>query len=309
MIKLDDITPIVISYYRPKRLEACLNTLKNCKNIFVWDNNTTGDDLEEIKKIDKSMLNVTFNYSTENVGCPEAYNKSIIESKTDWVLLTVDDMIFDDDWFEILNDILNEKPHLEQIYLNTFNCMVFHKKTIARMGWFDERYRHYPSAEDDDWYLRTVDILGYSTYAGFPDHLSFPDEYKRNVTQDDFEELLDRDDNFTYFCNLDHSKYKIIGGSTNTGGEDDAGSRNTPDGSLEKNKGETGVEFHHRKWEFIHNIDPLKAVSEALLSKDSRVWKRKLTDIDFYPEVRLDYILKYFGEEVYDDFIKGENND
>ena len=36
-----------------------------------------------------------------------------------------------------------------------------------------------------------------------------------------------------------------------------------------------------------------------LLSKDGRIWKRKLPDLDFYPEIRNQYAKKYFNIELY----------
>ena len=91
-------------------------------------------------------------------------------------------MLFDSDWFEVFADILQSKPNLEQIHLNAWNAVAFHKKTIARMGWWDERYRYYPSMEDDDWYLRTVELLGYSPYGGVAGHLDFPQSYLDSIS-------------------------------------------------------------------------------------------------------------------------------
>jgi len=161
MIEKENITAVVVSYYRGDRLRVCLDSLNDLKNIIVWDNNTKGEELEKIKKIELDKPDIKFIYNEENWGLNKAYNQTIINSDTDWVLLTCDDMIFDDDWFEVFSQILNEKPQLEQIYINTFNAFLIHKKTIVRMGWFDENYRYYPSMEDEDWYLRTVEILGY----------------------------------------------------------------------------------------------------------------------------------------------------
>jgi GT2 family glycosyltransferase len=68
-------------------------------NIIVWDNNTTGEELEIIKQIEKDYSNIKFVYNEENLGCTGAWNKGLILSETDWVLLCSDDMKFDDDWF------------------------------------------------------------------------------------------------------------------------------------------------------------------------------------------------------------------
>jgi glycosyltransferase involved in cell wall biosynthesis len=290
-----DITAVIVSYYRGDRLRKCIETLHLLPNIIVWDNNTTGEELEKIKQIEKDFPNVRIIYSQENVGYTKACNQGFILSDTDWILSCADDMLFDKDWFDVLNQILDEKPHLEQIHLNAWNAMVFHKKTIVRMGWWDERYRYYPSMEDDDWYLRTVEELGYSPYGTWAEHIPFPKEYIDTIKPyvDAKKELFDKDDNFTYYCNSLYSKYKVIGKSTITGQEEDAGSRNNSGGSMDKGNNITGIEFHHHKW---RQIDP-RALNQpgVLLGKDGRVWVRQMEDLDFYPEVRKQYAKKYFN--------------
>jgi glycosyltransferase involved in cell wall biosynthesis len=295
-MKPSEITAVIVSYYRANRLRKCIETLHLLPNIIVWDNNTTGDELEKIKQIEKDFPNVKIIYSQENVGYTKACNQGFVLSDTDWVLSCADDMLFDKDWFDVLNQILDEKPHLEQIHLNAWNAMAFHKKTIVRLGWWDERYRYYPSMEDDDWYLRTVEELGYSPYGTWAGHIPFPKEYIDAIKPyiDAKKDLFDREDNFTYYNNSVHSKYKVIGKSTITGQEDDAGSRNNTGGSLDRGNNLTGVEFHHLKWEPVSNPS-LLGNEGILLSKDGRIWKRKLPDLDFYPEVRKQYAKKYFN--------------
>ena len=303
-MEISNLTIVIVSYYRGDRLRKCLDTLKLAPNIIVWDNNTTGDELKKIQSIEKDFPNVKFIYSEENVGLTKAWNQGIIQSQTDWVLLTCDDMLFDEDWFEVLTKIIQEKPHLEQIHLNAWNAIAIHKKTIVRMGWWDERYRYYPSMEDDDWYLRTVEILGYSPYGGIADHIPFPQDYINVVLPyiNKREINFSQPDNFTYYCSSEYSDYKIIGKSTITGEEDDAGSRNNNEGSIDRGNNMTGVEFHHIKWQ---SVDPRFESLEndnILLGKDGRCWKRKTHDLDFYPETRNKYAKKYFNITLYENF-------
>jgi glycosyltransferase involved in cell wall biosynthesis len=296
-----DITIVVVSYYRGDRLKKCISTLNNMPNIIIWDNNTTGEELNKIKLLSEENPNIKFIFNKDNVGLTKAWNQGIIHSKTDWVLLTCDDMLFDNDWFGVLNQILENKPQLEQIHLNAWNAIVIHKKTIARMGWWDEQYKYYPSMEDDDWYLRTVEELGYSPYGTWAEHIPFPKEYIDIIKPyvDTKKDLFNREDNFTYYCNSLYSKYKVIGKSTITGQEDDAGSRNNGEGSLDRENKLTGVEFHHYKWEQVH--PKLLGNPGILLGKDGRVWKRKLDELDFYPEIRNQYAKKYFNITLYED--------
>lgn len=295
MIDLSNITVFIISYYRSSRLLRCLESLQADLNIIVWDNNTRGEELEKIKLIEKQFPKVKFIYSAENVGWSKACNQGFILSNTDWVMFCADDMIFDNDWFDILNKILEEKPQLEQIHLNAWNAFAFHKQTIVRMGWWDERYRYWPTMDDDDWYLRTVEELGYSPYGTWAEHIPFPKEYIDVIRPyvDNKKDLFDQEDNFTYYCNSLYSKYKIIGKSTITGQEDDAGSGNTSKGSVDRGNNMTGVEFHYQKW---IQVDP-KTLGQpgVLLGKDGRVWIRRMEDLDFYPEIRKQYAKKYFN--------------
>jgi glycosyltransferase involved in cell wall biosynthesis len=293
-----DITIVIVSYYRSSRLKRCLDTIKDVPNVIVWDNNTTGDELEAIQALQSSndYPNVEFVFSSENVGLPRAWNQGIVRSKTDWVLVTCDDMLFDDDWFDVFSAILTEKPHLEQVHLNAWNAVAFHKQTIVRMGWWDEGYRYYPSMEDDDWYLRTVEDLGYSPYGTWAEHIPFPQQYLDTIKPyiDIKADLFNQSDNYTYYCNSVHSKHKVIGYSTITGQEEDAGSRNTSEGSMDRGNNMTGIEYHFHKWRQI--VDPtLLGQPGVLLGKDGRIWQRVLPELDYYPDVRAEYAKKYYG--------------
>lgn len=296
-----DITVIIVSYYRGRRLKRCLETIGKDFNIIVWDNNTQGKELEYVKEAEQAFPNVTFIYSKENVGLTKAWNQGIIKSTTDWVLISCDDMLFDSDWFEVLNNIYKEKPILEQIHLNSWNAIVFHKKTIARMGWWDERYRYYPSQEDDDWYLRTVEVLGYSPYCGIDPGIGFQQDIVEALQPhvEKGAKLFNAPDNFTYYCNSAYSTHKVIGRSTITGEEDDAGSRNHGQGSLD-NKGQmNGIQFHNLKWQRVDpRLEP-PGQNGILQGKDGWCWRRKEHDLDFYPEIRNEYAQKYFNITLY----------
>ena len=287
-----NITAIIVSYFRPERLLQCVDSLHLLDNIHVYDNCTKGKDLIKIKMGASVRPKVKFIYNSENLGCSIVFNKGIIDSETDWVLLTADDMIFDFDWMDIANDIIDKKPHLEQICLNSYNAILIHKKTIVRMGWWDEGYRYFPSMDDDDWYLRTVELLGYSYYGGCPPHLEahFPIHYKEKILNENYLEKDFHDiNNFVYFNNSQWSQHKIIGESTITDNENDAGSRNNIINQVEKAKGINGVQYHMTKWQQVSYDTPGR-----LVSKDCRCWVRIKDEIDYYPDIRMEYYKKYF---------------
>ena len=299
-----DITIVIVSYYRGDRLKKCLDTIDPLVPVIVWDNNTTGDELEKIKIAEKSHPKSNFIYSKENVGLTKAWNQGIIKSQTDWVLLTCDDMIFDSDWLEVLNDILEKNPHLEQVHLNAWNAVAFHKKTIVRIGWWDEGYRYYPSMEDDDWFLRCVEVEGHSPYGSWYENKNFlqfqkyPNYIEAILPHVDAKKEYFQKPNLTYFCNSKFSQHKIIGLKTNTGQELDAGSRNKGEGSMDRGNNMTGVEYHHLKWK---NVDPrIEKIDNkrVLLGKDGRCWVRMGDDYDYYPQYRAEYAMKYFNVKI-----------
>ena len=116
MLQHKDITPIIVSYERGDRLRKCVETLNDCPRILVWDNNSQGKELEKIKKVDDDFENVDMMYHDKNEGCSVAWNRGVIESDTDWVLLTADDMIFDDDWLLLFFMVLVVDKEWDQLY-------------------------------------------------------------------------------------------------------------------------------------------------------------------------------------------------
>ena len=306
MLSHKDITPVIIHYYRGEAVRKCVESLKDCPHIILWDNNSSERHIKLLNDIDTEFDNVEIIYNKENLGWSKPCNQGIIKSKTDWVLLSGDDMIYESDWLDVLNDILEERPHLEQIHLNSFNAMVIHKKTIVRMGWWDERYNNFPTCDDDDWYLRTVEQLGYSPYGTYGQHWDF--EKKHPVYfEDELQPLLkhkkewfNRKDNFTYFCNSEHSKHKVIGLETISGQTLETAGRNLSNKALEARGDEvrhdttreTGYQFHHRKWEFQWYPDVSK-YPKNLLSKDGTFQSRIMGEEELYPDIINEYKLKY----------------
>ncbi|MBF93380.1 MAG: hypothetical protein CMB78_06360, partial [Euryarchaeota archaeon] len=306
MLSYKDITPIIVHYYRGNIVRNCIESLKDCPHIILWDNNSSEKHIKLLNDIDKDFNNVEIIYNKDNVGWGRACNQSIIQSKTDWVLLSGDDMIYEPYWLDVLNDILKEKPHLEQIHLNSFNAMVIHKKTIVRMGWWDERYRVFPTQDDDDWYLRTVEQLGYSPYGTYGEHYQLetkqPDYLKNELTPhlEKKEEYFHRKDNFTYFCNSDYSKHKVIGNDTISGQTVETAGRNIDNKFLAARGDEvrhdetkmSGYEFHTKKWSLLWEEGCGKN-PKALLAKDGLFFTRTLTDEELYQSVVREYRIKY----------------
>jgi len=80
------------------------------------------------------------------------YNKAIIHSPTDWVMLCNDDIEFRPGWLEYVEEQIATNKY-DMICLFSYGAVVFHKSLICKVGWFDERV-HGGGYEDNDYQLR-----------------------------------------------------------------------------------------------------------------------------------------------------------
>ncbi len=280
MLTYDDITACMVSFNRPVLLAKTLPTYAKFGNIMVWDNNSQPQNQITLKALAAKHSNIHPIWNKENVGFPKALNRMIIQAPTDWVLMTADDMLLGSGFIETVNKLLEWKPNLEQIYVHTFDAFLFHKKTIARMGYWEERQNQVsPVAEDDDWYLRLVEQLGYSPYVYPGAHITGVEREKR-LKFASTRETMEREDNFTYFSNC---RWGISSVNFDI---KELTRDNSYIAQYNKNKGEPGVEFHRRKWKETGD-------ERDLLNKDGTFWKRVLPDEDFYPEETKDLKEKY----------------
>ncbi len=80
------------------------------------------------------------------------WNKGLLYSSGDWVLVCNDDVLLKDGWRKYLEEIADEKRH-KQIILCAYSAFCIHKSVIPLLGWFDERFTggYY---EDVDWQMR-----------------------------------------------------------------------------------------------------------------------------------------------------------
>ncbi len=279
MITYDDITVGMVHFNRPELLAKTLPSYLKFGEVIVWDNNSVAQNKIPLMALSKKHSNIKPIWNPENVGWPKAMNRIICQAKTDWVMLTADDMLLGTGFIETLNGLLEWKPNLEQIYVHTFDTMLFHKKTIARFGWWEERQNQVsPVAEDDDWYLRLVEHLGYSPYVYPGEHIQGTEREKR-LKVASTRELMELENNISYFANC---RWGISSVNFDI-------RELTRDHSYiaqyNKNKGEPGIVFHNKKWE--------QTDEGKLLNKDGTFWRRKLPDEDFYPEIRKGYQEKY----------------
>lgn len=280
MIDKDNITVCMVHFNRPQLIMNTLPSYFQFENLFVWDNNSETSNKIHLFALEKKIKNLRIFQSKENVGWPKAINRMVIESKTDWVLITAEDMMLGENFMKDLTRLVTWKPNLEQIYLNTFDAMLFHKKTFSKIGWWEERQNQVqPVAEDDDWYLRLVEYLGYSPYVYPGDHIQGM-ERERRLKHASTKEIMERDDNISYFSNC---RWGISSINFNIR---EITRDKTYMQQYCKNTGEPGLAFHKRKW---HETGD----ENDLLAKDGTFWKRILEEQDPYPEVTKEYRRKY----------------
>lgn len=277
-----DITIAICTLDRPHYLAPCLEAIKDYSGpVIVYDNGTPKQTpkfaIYEALRQKYEKENLTWIRSEINEGLPKAWNQGIIKSKTDWVLLLADDVLMDKNWLTQANEILNSRENLEQVHLLSFNAILLHKKNILRLGWWDERFRCYPSSEDDDYYLRIVENLGYSPYVWPGNHIQGK-ERERILSLATSEEIFNREDNFTYFVNSQHSKFPII---NKTIGKENHEFWKKYKPVEDK---EYGIDWMKKKWVRCEDFWEIKN-SGHLLNKDGSFWKRRLVEIDFYPTI------------------------
>lgn len=281
MVGYNDITVAMVTFNRPALLIQTLPTYLRFSEVLVWDNASVFGNQIALKALTAKHLNVKPTWNNENVGWPKAMNRMIAKAKTDWVLLTADDMLLGVDFIETLNCLLRWKPNLEQIYVNTFDTFLFHKKTIARMGWWDEEQPNVsPFWEDNDWYLRLNEMLGFSPGYVYPgEHIRGAEREKRLRFASKREDM-ERMDNIVYFSNC---RWGISSVNFNI-------KELSRDASyIQKyniNKGKTSEQYYLEKWKETGN-------EKDLLNKDGTFWKRISPEKDQHPEITKQYREKY----------------
>ena len=102
---LMNLTILIVSYKSITKLEKCLSTIGNNREIIIVENSNS----TEIKKIvENKHKNCRVIMNNSNLGWSKAANIGLKEIKTQYViLLNPDTLIKDEQFFEIENEILN----------------------------------------------------------------------------------------------------------------------------------------------------------------------------------------------------------
>lgn len=155
-----DFTLSITSVARPKELEATLQLVMAFPNVQVILNGANLEDYQAV--VDRYRDRVRFIVNERNRGIAAAWNQGVITADTRYVILSGDDLVFTEDWFDPLLDRMRRAHPPLQVSLSdpmSFSCFCMDKSLVALQGWFDHNFtRAYH--EDEDWYLRFRERLG-----------------------------------------------------------------------------------------------------------------------------------------------------
>ena len=284
MDTLENTTLVFVCLERADFLAKSLASVKGAPNIVVVDNGTRNTHSKIKIKAAAMKAGARLVIMSENEGLPKAWNRGIIEAKTDWVALCPDDVVFREGWAESFKEICT--AFAPKVVLgNNYDMILLHKSLIPQFGWLEERYKQYPSSEDYDYHLRLTEAIGFSPYTMPGDHIQGKEREVRMQRAKLSEEQYLSKPNFTFWCTSPWSKFDVFC---------DEIPHLKVANYFEKNESEeTGYDFHKKKWEVCD-----EANDKALLNIDGQFWRRKMPDVDPYPKITEAYRKKYEGDEV-----------
>jgi len=95
--------------------------------------------------------------SAYRTTCQEAWNLGIGLSTTKYVLITSSDCYFQNPgWFDEFQIMCNH-DNIEYVLLQNHSLFGISKKLVAKIGWFDERYKNGPHV-DCDYMIRSSEV-------------------------------------------------------------------------------------------------------------------------------------------------------
>jgi glycosyltransferase involved in cell wall biosynthesis len=270
MIRAKDITLAFVCLERHNLLQLSLKSVEGHPSILVCDNGSSNATNKNLIKAYAKKTGADYFRNETNEGLPKAWNLCTIISDTDWVALCPDDVIFRANWLESVNKILEIRPKTKIILGNNYNMILLHKSIIPVLGWWEERYKQYPSSEDYDFHLRLTELIGFSPYTMPGDHVVGSERQIRLSRKTIKEQYFDLK-NFTYWCTSEFSVVPVLC--------DEIPQIRNCDYFKKNPNQETGYDFHNRKWRVCEPSD-----DGALLNIDGQYWKRLMPDFDPYPD-------------------------
>jgi len=135
--------------------------LKTDPNFYirVWDNSPEPLGVVGVSEVRHNRFNPSLS---------RVWNWAIAQSRTQWVMLTNDDIRLKKDWLRDLQKDMEESEGA--LWHGPSRCFLFNKKLLKCVGWFDERFNGL-TLEDLD-YIRRMNYTNTSHRYGSESSLS-----------------------------------------------------------------------------------------------------------------------------------------
>jgi len=191
-------------------MKECLDSIKNQTHrnfeIIIFDNNSTHNILEDIKKEYKDIKII---YSEENLGLGEGINQAIKQADSELILISNFDLVYNSDAFEQMVDSINS---LESTYLGVAPKIKFYyqKDFLESVGIYLDNnlyMGHYGLGQLDlSQYNRAEDIFGVSFVSCMLKREAFYENKVGPIDPTFF--LFYEDADFCYRANLHGYKFR-----------------------------------------------------------------------------------------------------
>lgn len=138
------ISIAVPSRHRPQCLEAFLKSIvstSQSKTPVVTVLHDSPESYDNSMKLcdENASLHLRSVWLPDKSGLAELWNWCIMTAPTEWVLICNDDITFNHNWIEYLEDMIASQKYL-MIHLFHYGAMCLSKQFVLEHGWFDERF-------------------------------------------------------------------------------------------------------------------------------------------------------------------------
>ena len=131
MLLPEKIEAYVVSYNAKDKTQFAVSTLLSSAEKYL-SRVTVLNHSQDPYEIEGARM-IHFPY---NPSLTRAWNTAIGMSLTDWTLVSNDDIIFDDNWFETFL----EHHKKVVVWHGASHCFLIHRDCIRKVGWFDEGF-------------------------------------------------------------------------------------------------------------------------------------------------------------------------
>jgi hypothetical protein len=120
----------ITAYNYPGMVQSCVNQFRRLlpdSIIRVWDNSKIRTEYKNVNEV---------RWHRFNPSLSRVWNWAILQSESEWVLISNDDIELNEFWLRDLECEMKENP--ESLWHGPSRCFMFNKKLIELVGFFDE---------------------------------------------------------------------------------------------------------------------------------------------------------------------------